>query len=152
MVRMARALVMSVVLLAGCQVTVNDGEEEETTLTLESGTPEAHREVEQAAMKVLVAMDRGAYGRVWDEAAPSFKQAAGRMMFRNVVGGLRGMAGKPTTRTLKLSGFTNTLSDAPPGSYAMVLYTTHFDGVEFEERVVLHEMADGWATAGYFLE
>lgn len=127
----ATCLVMLLhLLLAGCEVSYTTGDED----VLTDPGPEAERE-EALAQRFLVLLDSGAVDETYPVASTAIKEEQGRATWELTLGGLRRLAGEYEMRELAGYGYTNELSDGPPGSYFVIDYRTTSAGSWVSSRV-----------------
>lgn len=109
---------------------------------------------QQAATAWLALVDVGKYAESWDAASPSFQAQVTKEQWVSAVTSARDPLGSLKSRTLKSGQHTDTLPDAPPGHYSVLVYDSNFEKTGASvETVALTQDKDGkWRVLGYFVK
>jgi len=111
--------------------------------------PEKERRAALAlAEKFVETLDRGE--RVAPMLAPWLREQATEDSLDAMFNGFRSWTGAFEKRNAFAYGYAESLPDLPPGPYFTVLYRSHFERGNVEEKVVVSADAEGASVAGYF--
>ncbi|MEM9227012.1 MAG: DUF4019 domain-containing protein [Verrucomicrobiota bacterium] len=126
------------------------------SLTSAYALPEQELVARKAADQWLKLVDRGWYAESWEETVTLFREAISQDDWVKAMDQVRKPLGKAEKRTLKALFYTQSLPDAPPGSYVVVQYETQFaDRTEpaLETLVPMYEEAtQSWRISGYYIK
>lgn len=126
---------------AGSSVTMPTGDSSNTFREIAAQT---------AGEKWLGLIDRGEYGKAWDECAQLFRQRVTREQWIDSLPSTRAPFGSAKSRKVEAAGYKTSLPGAPDGQYVTVRYRTSFDNKENAEEVVTLAFEDGvWRPTGY---
>jgi hypothetical protein len=102
----------------------------------------------------LAAVDGGQYGKSWDDAAASLKEAMPKAKWETALEGARGPLGGLVVRKLRSATYAKDPPGAPPGEYVVIQYDTRFDNrpVAFETVTPMKEKDGTWRVAGYYIK
>ncbi len=105
----------------------------------------------QAAKAWLAVVDRGDYGRAWDEASRNLQNDLARPEWQRIMREGREAVGELVQRKLQDKRFTRSIAGAPAGSYVVIEYRTDFrkkSGV-VEKITVTRETDGAWRVSAY---
>lgn len=103
-----------------------------------------------AGEKWLGLLDRGEYGKAWDECAQLFRQRVTREQWIESLPSTRAPFGAVKSRKVEVAGYKTSLPGAPDGQYVTVRYRTSFETKENVEEVVTLVFEEGvWRPTGY---
>lgn len=125
------------------------------SVTMPSGdSSHAFRELaaQAAGEKWLAMLDRGEYGKAWDECAQLFRQRVTREQWVDSLPAARGSFGPVRSRKVEVAAFKTSLPGAPDGQYVTVRYRTSFEMKDGAEELMTLAFEDGvWRPTGYFI-
>ena len=107
-----------------------------------------------SAASWLATMDRGEYGKGWDDAAATIKEAMPRLKWETTLDTVRRPLGGIVARKLRSATYANNLPGAPEGEYVVIQYDTRFDNrpVAFETVTPMKEKDGTWRVSGYYIK
>ena len=125
------------------------------SVTMPSGdSSNAFRELaaQAAGEKWLTLLDRGEYGKAWDECAQLFRQRVTREQWIDTLPPTRGSFGPVRARKVELATYKTSLPGAPDGQYVTVRYRTSFEMKDGAEELMTLAFEDGvWRPTGYVI-
>ena len=105
-----------------------------------------------AAEKWLGLLDRGEYGKAWDECAKLFRDRVARQQWVESLPTTRAAFGAVKGRKVELASYKTSIPGAPDGQYVTVRFRTAFESKENAEEQVTLILEDGlWRPTGYFI-
>ena len=105
-----------------------------------------------AAEKWLELLDRGEYGKAWDQCAQLFRERVTREQWTSSLPGTRAPFGAVKSRKVDAAAYKTSLPGAPDGEYVTVRFRTAFEKKESaEELVTLSYEGGAWRPTGYFI-
>jgi hypothetical protein len=105
-----------------------------------------------AGEKWLALLDRGEYGKAWDDCAQLFRQRVTREQWIDSLPSTRAPFGAVKSRKVEVAGYRTSLPGAPDGQYVTVRYRTSFEKKDNAEEVITLAFEDGvWRPTGYFI-
>ena len=105
-----------------------------------------------AGDKWLGLLDRGDYGKAWDDCAPLFRQRVTREQWVDSLPSTRAPFGAVKSRKVEVAAYKTSLPGAPDGQYVTVRYRTTFEKKDNAEELVTLVLDDGvWRPTGYFI-
>ncbi len=105
-----------------------------------------------AGEKWLGLLDRGEYGKAWDDCAPLFRQRVTREQWIDSLPSTRAPFGAVKSRKVEVAAYKTSLPGAPDGQYVTVRYRTSFEKKDDTEELVTLAFEDGvWRPTGYFI-
>ncbi len=105
-----------------------------------------------AGEKWLALLDRGEYGKAWDDCAQLFRQRVTREQWVDSLPSTRAPFGAMKSRNVETAGYKTSLPGAPDGQYVTVRYRTNFENKENAEELITLSFEDGlWRPTGYFI-
>lgn len=111
--------------------------------------PEKERRAALAlAEKFVETLDRGE--RVAPLLAPYLREQATEDSLDAMFNGFRSWTGAFEKRNAFAYGYAESLPELPPGPYFTVLYRSHFERGNVEEKVIVSADAESPSVAGYF--
>lgn len=123
------------------------------SVTMPAGdSSNAFREIaaQAAGEKWLGLLDRGEYGKAWDECAQLFRQRVTREQWVDSLPSTRAPFGAMKSRKVEVAAYKTSLSGAPDGQYVTVRYRTSFEKKDGAEEVITLALEDGvWRPTGY---
>jgi len=123
------------------------------TVTMPSGdSSNSFKELaaQAAADKWLSLIDRGEYGKAWDDCSRLFRERVTRAQWIDSLPSTRAPFGAANSRNGELAAFRASLPGAPDGQYVTVRFRTQFEKKEGAEEVVTLHFEDGlWRPTGY---
>lgn len=126
-----------------------------SSVTMPAGdSSNAFRELaaQAAGEKWLGLLDRGEYGKAWDDCAPLFRQRITRAQWIDALPSTRAPFGAVKSRKVELAAYKTSLPGAPDGQYVTVRYRTSFEKKDDTEELVTLAFDDGvWRPTGYFI-
>lgn len=144
------ALFFSLILLAGCDISFNEGPPKTVTLS-DPGTEQQQRQVFEAAGHFVHLLDAGKADETWAVLSPVFKAKTSEFIWTNSVKGLRLGLGELKEHGPVSMGFTDQMPDAPAGRYAVVDFQSTYSAATVQEKVILREDDSQWLIVGYFV-
>lgn len=103
-----------------------------------------------AAEKWLAVLDRGDYGKAWDQCARVFRQKVTREQWVAGLPKTRGALGTMKSRRVEVASFRSSLPGMPDGDYVTVRFSTGFDRKDDAQEMVTLVNEDGaWRPLGY---
>lgn len=144
------ALFFSLILLAGCDISFNEGAPKTVKLS-DPGTEQQQHQVFEAAGRFVHLLDAGKVDETWAMLSPVFKARTSEAMWTNSIKGLRLGLGTLKEHGPVSMGFTNEMPDAPAGRYAVVDFQSTYSATTVQEKVVLREDDSQWLIVGYFV-
>jgi hypothetical protein len=125
------------------------------SITMPAGdSANAFREIaaQAAGEKWLGLLDRGEYGKAWDECAQLFRQRVAREQWIDTLPATRAPFGAVKSRKVEVAAYKTSLPGAPDGQYVTVRYRTNFENKENAEELITLAFEDGvWRPTGYFI-
>lgn len=111
--------------------------------------PEKERRAALAfAAKFVETLDRGE--RVTPLLASFLREQSSKDTLDAMFNGFRSWTGPFVKRDAFAYGYSESLPELPPGRYFTVLYRSHFERGNVEEKVIVAVDAEGESVAGYF--
>jgi hypothetical protein len=115
---------------------------------------EGVEEAVKVAESWLALIDRGEYGKSWDQSADLFRAALTREKWAQALEGSRRPLGELVSRKVKSKQYETSLPGAPDGEYVVVQFSTSFtkkkSGIE---TVTPMKDPDGvWRVSGYYIK
>ena len=105
-----------------------------------------------AGERWLALLDRGEYGKAWDDCAQLFRQRVTREQWVDSLPSTRAPFGAMKSRNVETAGYKTSLPGAPDGQYVTVRYRTNFENKENAEELITLSFEDGlWRPTGYFI-
>lgn len=145
------AVLCALMLLGGCDVSVNKGPPKSVTLSTQ-GTEQQQHQVFEAAGNFIHLLDAGKFDETWAILSPALKNNTSEFISTSVIKGTRLGLGTLKEHGPVTMGFTDQMPDAPAGHYAVVEFQSTYSVTTVKEKVVLREEDDGqWLIAGYFV-
>ncbi|MEM8550430.1 MAG: DUF4019 domain-containing protein [Verrucomicrobiota bacterium] len=118
--------------------------------------PEQELVARKEADQWLKLVDRGWYAESWEETVTLFREAISQEDWVKAMDQVRKPLGKAEKRTLKALIYTQSLPQAPPGTYVVVQYETKFanrDAAALETIVPMYdEETQSWRISGYYIK
>ena len=103
-----------------------------------------------AADKWLALIDRGEYGKAWDDCSRLFRERVTRAQWIDSLPSTRAPFGAAKSRSVELAAYRASLPGAPDGQYVTVRFRTNFEKKEGAEELVTLHFEDGlWRPTGY---
>ena len=125
------------------------------SITMPAGdSSNAFREIaaQAAGEKWLGLLDRGEFGKAWDECAQLFRQRVTREQWVDTLPSTRAPFGVVKSRKVEVAAYKTALPGAPDGQYVTVRYRTSFENKEAAEELITLAFEDGvWRPTGYFI-
>ncbi len=124
------------------------------SVTMPSGdSSSAFKELaaQAAGEKWLDLLDRGEYGKAWDDCAPLFRQRVTREQWVDSLPSTRAPFGAMKSRKVEVAAYKTSLPGAPDGQYVAVRYRTSFEKKDAEEGITLVFEDGVWRPTGYFI-
>ncbi len=114
---------------------------------------EAEMEAVEAALAWLKWVDKGDYGKSWEEASPYFRAAVSRQDWIKSLEKVRTPLGKAGKREVKSALYTRTLPGAPSGEYVVIQFAVSFANKnQALETITPSKGIDGkWRVSGYYI-
>jgi hypothetical protein len=110
-------------------------------------------EARAAAEKWLALIDRGEFGKAWDETAKLFRERVTRQQWVDGLPATRAPFGAMKSRKFELAVYKTSLSGAPDGEYVTMRFITTFEKkVDAEELLTLVLEGGGWRVTGYLIK
>lgn len=108
----------------------------------------------RAAQDWLELIDKGDASESYQRAAGLFKSALSLEQWRGSLAAAQAPLGKPLSRSLKSSRYTEELPGAPDGNYYVIEYDTAFERKKHGTETVVPMLdEDGvWRVSGYFVK
>jgi hypothetical protein len=126
-----------------------------SSVTMPAGdSSNAFRELaaQAAGEKWLGLLDRGEYGKAWDDCAALFRQRVTREQWIDSLPSTRAPFGAMKSRKVEVAAYKTSLPGAPDGQYVTVRYRTTFEKKENAEELITLAFEDGvWRPIGYFI-
>ena len=126
-----------------------------SSVTMPAGdSSNAFRELaaQAAGEKWLGLLDRGEYGKAWDDCAALFRQRVTREQWIESLPSTRAPFGAMKSRKVEVAAYKTSLPGAPDGQYVTVRYRTNFEKKENAEELITLALEDGlWRPTGYFI-
>ncbi|MGY1459832.1 MULTISPECIES: DUF4019 domain-containing protein [unclassified Luteimonas] len=144
--RILSAVLISIVLLAGCSARVDDVPD-----TVEQGTPEERSAVAKAAKAFLDRLDDGKVDETWSDASPVLAIYTERNAWSLGIRAIRSGVGSLKSRELKEVWLHSAVANSPPGEYATIVCETVFSNAKVQEKVILNKHEGTWKISGYYL-
>lgn len=112
----------------------------------------AEKPAEDSAKQWLGLIDKGNYGKSWDEAASSFKGHVTKPVWEQSCKSVREPLGAITSRQLKSATYTTQLPNAPAGKYVVIQFDTKFQNKPAAVETITPMLDHGvWRVSGYFI-
>jgi hypothetical protein len=109
-------------------------------------------DAQAAARRWLEMIDRGDYGRAWNECAQVFRERVPRQQWLDGMPATRKPFGAAKSRKVELATYKTTLPGMPDGEYVTVRFATDFEKkADTEELVSLTFERGAWRPTGYFI-
>jgi hypothetical protein len=107
----------------------------------------------EAAQKWLALIDKGEYGKSWEDASGYFRRAVSEERWEQTLQAVRAPLGKVISRKVHSMQYTTALPGAPDGEYVVIQFQTSFEKKKSSlETVTPTKARDGsWRVAGYFI-
>ena len=126
-----------------------------SSVTMPAGdSSNAFRELaaQAAGEKWLGLLDRGEYGKAWDDCSALFRQRVTREQWIDSLPSTRAPFGAMKARKVEVAAYKTSLPGAPDGQYVTVRYRTNFEKKENAEELITLAFEDGlWRPTGYFI-
>ncbi|WP_194790757.1 DUF4019 domain-containing protein [Pseudomonas sp. UFMG81] len=145
-------LLVSVLALAGCDVSINTNAPATSTSAVTvspPGSAQQQRQVAGTANAFLLLLDAGRADMTWSSTGSALKATTSESNWVNGISGLRMGLGELQQRDHFQITYTRQLPDAPPGHYAAIQTQSTFANMAVTELVLLVEDADQWRVVGY---
>ena len=123
-----------------------------------SCSKDADKDLTSDAVKVaeswLEAVDKGEYGKSWEQSAELFKAAVSRAEWEKSLNSIRPPLGELVSRSVRSAKFATSLPGAPDGEYVVIQFTSVFANKESAiETVTPMKDTDGtWRVSGYYIK
>ncbi|MBK7951763.1 MAG: DUF4019 domain-containing protein [Deltaproteobacteria bacterium] len=147
---MRRLFAIAAVLLLGLSTAcdLGGGIAEPANVIGGNGGPEKERRAALTlAAKFVETLDRGE--RITPMLAASLREQATDDALDAMFNGFRSWTGAFEKRSAFAYGYSETVPELPPGRYFTVLYRSHFERGNVEERVIVAVDENGESVAGY---
>ncbi|MBV6286086.1 DUF4019 domain-containing protein [Pseudomonas aegrilactucae] len=144
--------IVSLLLLAGCDISINTNAPNTSTSTVtlsDPGSAQQQRLVVDKALEFLLLLDAGRIDMTWPPSSSALKAIMSESVWVKTIGGLRMGLGEFKQRERAQISFTKQLPDAPPGHYAAVQIQSTFANMTVTELILLSEEDEQWRVAGY---
>lgn len=105
-----------------------------------------------AAEKWLALLDRGEFGKAWDECAQLFRERVTREQWVDGLPATRKPFGAMKSRRFEIAVYKTALAGAPDGEYVTARFITTFEKKEAEELLTLALENGVWRTTGYLIK
>src|SRR5512134_3045938 len=105
-----------------------------------------------AAEKWLALLDRGEFGKAWDECAQLFRERVTREQWVDGLPATRKPFGAMRSRKFEIAVYKTTLPGAPDGEDVTARFITTFEKKEAEELLTLALENGVWRTTGYLIK
>jgi hypothetical protein len=106
-----------------------------------------------AAEKWLALLDRGEFGKAWDECALLFRERVTRQQWVDGLPATRAPFGAMKSRKFELAVYKTSLPGAPDGEYVTVRFVTTFEKKDQAEELLTLALENGvWRTTGYLIK
>jgi Protein of unknown function (DUF4019) len=105
-----------------------------------------------AAEKWLALLDRGEFGKAWDECAQLFRERVTREQWVDGLPATRKPFGAMKSRRFEIAVYKTELQGAPDGEYVTARFITTFEKKEAEELLTLALENGAWRTTGYLIK
>jgi hypothetical protein len=107
-----------------------------------------------AAESWLDTVDKGDFGKSWDDAATTFKAVITRGDWDKALQSVRQPLGKVISRKITFQRRTKTLPGAPDGDYVTIQYETAFENKAnaFETVTPMLDKDGQWRVSGYYVK
>jgi hypothetical protein len=126
------------------------GPKAETPATAGSVEEAKEAAAQAAAEKWLALLDRGEFGKAWDECAKLFRERVTRQQWLDGLPATRKPFGAMKSRKFEIAVYKTTLPGAPDGEYVTVRFVTAFEKKDQAEELLTLALEDGiWRTSGY---
>ncbi len=114
---------------------------------------DAEMEAVEAALAWLKWVDKGNYGRSWEEASPYFRAAVSRRDWTKSLEKVRAPLGKAGQREVKSALHTRALPGAPSGEYVVIQFAVAFanKGPALETITPSKGIDGKWRVSGYYI-
>jgi len=97
-------------------------------------------------------IDSGKYTYSWREASAFLRARIPEPQWVKMVQGSRAPLGALVSRKKRSVTFSSTLSGAPDGNYAIIVFDSSFENkASAMEQITLIADGDAWRVAGYFI-
>jgi hypothetical protein len=123
-----------------------------------SCSKDAEQDLTSEAVKVaeswLEVVDKGDYGKSWDQSAGLFKEAVAKAEWEKSLDIARTPLGENESRKMRSAKFATSLPGAPDGEYVVIQYDAVFANKESAtETVTPMKDTDGnWRVSGYYIK
>jgi len=106
-----------------------------------------------AAEKWLALLDRGEFGKAWDETAKLFRERVKRQQWVDGLPATRKPFGSMKSRKFELAVYKTSLPGAPDGEYVTMRFITAFEKKSDAEELLTLALEDGaWRATGYLIK
>jgi hypothetical protein len=103
-----------------------------------------------AAEKWIALLDRGEFGKAWDECAQLFRDRVTRQQWLDGLPATRKPFGAMKSRKFELAVYKTSLPGAPDGEYVTARFITTFEKKDQAEELLTLALENGtWRTTGY---
>jgi hypothetical protein len=103
-----------------------------------------------AAEQWLTLLDRGEFGKAWDECAKLFRERVTRQQWVEGLPQTRAPLGAMKSRNFEIAVYKTTLPGAPDGEYVTLRFVTSFEKKSQAEELLTLALENGiWRTTGY---
>lgn len=103
-----------------------------------------------AAEKWLALLDRGEFGKAWDECAQLFRERVTRQQWLDGMPADRAPLGTMKSRKFEIAVYKTSLPGAPDGEYVTARFVTTFEKKDQVEELLTLALENGvWRTTGY---
>lgn len=107
-------------------------------------------EARAAAETWLTLLDRGEFGKAWDECAKLFRDRVTRQQWVDGLPATRKPLGAMKSRRFELAVYRTSLAGAPDGEYVTMRFITTFEKKSDVEELLTLVLENGaWRTTGY---
>jgi len=104
------------------------------------------------AEKWLALLDRGEYGKAWDEGARLFRERVTREQWIESLPTTRGPFGALKSRKVEAAAFKTSMPGAPDGQYVIVRFRSELETKSNAEELMTLVYENGlWRPAGYLI-
>jgi hypothetical protein len=104
-----------------------------------------------AVEKWLVLVDKGHYGKAWDESASRFRIAVTKEQWTKDASTVRQPLGRIVSRSMKSREFKTSIPGAPIGQYAVIRFSTVYENkpMATETLTSMFDVDGTWRVEGY---
>ena len=108
----------------------------------------------KSAKSWLSLVDKGEYGKSWDNTSKLFQDAVPKAIWEQQISAVRSPFGNVKSRKLESKTYATRLPGAPDGEYVIIQFNTVFDyKANAVETVTPIKDSDGeWRVSGYYIK